>query len=326
MRDDSSPARRGPLAFQRLCLITCCLIFGLIILGGVVRATDSGLGCGDDWPRCEGSFIPRFEKELLIEYSHRLTASVVGFLVLGIIVWAWRSFRSVPAIFYPSVLAFGLLLFQAGLGAAAVRNELSPEIIAVHLGMALILLSFLILITTAAFAQGTPLVRPHVGRQIRQVALLALGLTFALMLIGSYVAGADYGLACSGWPLCNGEIVPNTGATSVQLVFFHRFLALVVGLVIVYLAWQGLRLGHEAPFIVLLTNLAFGLYMLQALLGAANVWTELADEIRAAHLAFATLLWTTLAILNIRLNNLHEPFPAPARAQPTRPGFARQPR
>jgi cytochrome c oxidase assembly protein subunit 15 len=120
--------------FQKLCLVTCAVIFGLIVLGGTVRATDSGLGCGDDWPRCQGSFIPRLEAELLIEYSHRLVASIAGFLVLAIAVWSWRSYRHVPAIFYPAMLAFGLLLFQAGLGAAAVRNELSPEIIAVHLG------------------------------------------------------------------------------------------------------------------------------------------------------------------------------------------------
>src|SRR5687767_14391925 len=103
--------------FQRLCLITCTVVFGLIVLGGVVRATDSGLGCGDDWPRCEGSFIPRLETELLIEYSHRLTASVTGVLVLGLAIWAWRSYRAVPAILYPAIVVLVLVLVQGGFGA-----------------------------------------------------------------------------------------------------------------------------------------------------------------------------------------------------------------
>src|SRR5688500_7861489 len=98
--------------YQRLCLLTSAVVFGLIVLGGIVRATDSGLGC-PDWPRCHGSFMPRCETATLIEYSHRLTASIAGLLVLAILVWTWRSYRRVPALLYPAILTFVLLLFQA---------------------------------------------------------------------------------------------------------------------------------------------------------------------------------------------------------------------
>jgi heme A synthase len=312
------------VGFQRLCLVTCAVIFGLIILGGVVRATDSGLGCGDHWPRCEGSFIPRFEKELLIEYSHRLTASIAGFLVLGIFVWAWRSCRQTPVILYGSTLAFILLLFQAGLGAAAVRNELSPRIVAVHLGTAVTILSLLLVVTTAAIAQSRPLTTPRAGRQFGQVALLALALAFPLLLVGSYVSGASYGLACSGWPLCNGEVIPTAGGASVQLHFFHRLLALTLGLVLLALAWLGWRARREAPFAAAVSALALAVYCAQALIGAANIWTDLADEVTAAHLAGATSLWVVLAVLNTRVHRLHELRFASARAP--RSGLAGQPR
>src|SRR5688572_4254015 len=105
--------------FQRLCIVSSAVVFGLIILGGVVRATDSGLGC-PDWPRCHGSFIPRWEIHTLIEYSHRLTASIAGVLILGLLIMAWRSHRRVPAIVIPATVIFALLLVQAGLGGAAV--------------------------------------------------------------------------------------------------------------------------------------------------------------------------------------------------------------
>ena len=60
---------------------------------------------------------------------------------------------------------------------------------------------------------------------------------------------------------------------------------------------------------------------MQALIGAANIWTELADEVAAAHLATATLLWVVLALLNIRLWRLHELLPRSVSQSP-RPGLA----
>jgi heme A synthase len=277
-----------------------------------VRSTDSGLGC-PDWPRCHGSFIPKLEKHTLIEYSHRLTASVAGLLVLAVAVSAWRSYRRVPAVLYPALLTVVLLVFQAGLGGAAVVNELPPEIITVHLGTAITILTLLILITTASFAAQRPLAPLRVSRQLGQVALLALGLTFALMLIGSYVSGAGYGLACNGWPLCNGDVIPTADAVSVQLHFMHRLLAGIVGLVLVALAWLGWRGRDEAPLVAALTGAALVIFVLQALLGAANVWTRLADGIGALHLAGATLLWSLLAVLNIRVHRLHDLLPATSR-------------
>jgi heme A synthase len=296
--------------FQRLCLVTCAVVFGLIILGGVVRATDSGLGC-PDWPRCHGSFIPRWEKHTLIEYSHRLVASVAGVLVLAILVWTLRSYRRVPALLYPAVVAFALLLFQAGLGGAAVLNELPPEVVAVHLGTAIGILSLLLLITYAAFALERPRARAPAPPAVGRLAMLCAALTFPLLVVGSYVAGAGYGLACSGWPLCNNELVPSTDATSVQLVFMHRMLALLAGLAILALTIAAL-LSKASPSLKQLTLATLGVFAVQSIVGAANVWTQLADEVSAVHLALASLLWVLLALLNIRVHRLHELLPSQA--------------
>lgn len=318
MQGAPSAAVRGELSaagsagtlvpFQRLCLLTCAVIFGLIVVGGIVRATDSGLGC-PDWPRCHGSFIPKWEKHTLIEYSHRLTASVAGVLVLGVAVWAWRSYRRVPAIVYPATFAFALLLVQAWLGKETVERELPPEIVAVHLAMALTILTLLGLVLTTTFALDARLPRPVVSRAFGRLAVLASMTTLALMLVGSYVSGAGYGLACSGWPLCNRELFPTADLTSVQVHFLHRLLALVLALVLVGLVWSGWRERRQAPFAAYLAAAALGIFLIQALIGAASIWTRLAAEASAAHLAFATLLWTLLAVLNIRVHALHELLP-----------------
>lgn len=303
--------------FQRLCILTCVVIFGLIVLGGVVRATDSGDAC-PDWPLCHGSLLPQADKNVLIEYSHRATASVAGALVLGVAVWAWRSYRSVPRIFYPAVLALILVLFQAGLGGAAVLNDLAAEIVMVHLGTALFILALLMLITISSFNLDRPLTRPAVSANAGWLALAASAGTLVLMLIGAYVAVAGYELACSGWPLCNGEVVPGSTATSVQVHFGHRVLALLLGIVLTALAWQTWLQRRTAPVAFGLTLVAVALYAAQVVIGAANIWTEVADEVSAAHLAAGTLLWATLAVLNIRVHAIHEWLPRSSSTTPSR--------
>jgi cytochrome c oxidase assembly protein subunit 15 len=300
--------------FQKLCIVTCVVVFGLIVLGGVVRSTDSGEGC-PDWPTCHGKLIPRTDKHTLIEYSHRATASVVGGLVLAIAIWAWRSYRHVPRIFYPALATFVLVLFQAGLGGAAVLNDLAAEIVMVHLGTALFILALLVLITAASIDLERPLVRPAVTPRIGRLALIAWAGTFVLMLIGAYVAVADYALACSGWPLCNGQVIPSASITSVQVQFGHRVIAALLGLVILALVWQVWPRRREAPLAFALALGAVAVYAGQVIIGAANIWTEVADEVSAAHLAIGTLLWLTLAVLNIRIHALYEWLPR-ASGQP----------
>jgi heme A synthase len=238
-----------------------------------------------------------------------MTASVAGLMILAIAVWAWRSYRRVPAIVYPAFLTFALVLFQGGLGGVAVVNELPPEVVTVHLGTALIILTLLALLTVTAFALTKTPPRVRLPRNFGRLALTASGVTLATMLLGSYVSGAGYGLACSGWPLCNGEVAPSTDATSVQLVFLHRVVAFALGLVLLALVWQAWRLRDAMPFALVAATGALAVYVLQALVGAANVWTRLADEVSAGHLALGTLLWLLLATLNIQLFRLYELLP-----------------
>src|SRR5690606_37243851 len=110
----------------------------LVLLGGaLVTKTDSGDGCGDDWPLCNGKFVPAYTIESMIEYSHRIVSGIVGLLVLVIFIWVLMRYRQRKDI----VLYAGITLFftvlQGGLGAAAVVWGQSSAVMAPHFGFSL---------------------------------------------------------------------------------------------------------------------------------------------------------------------------------------------
>ena len=131
--------------FQRLAAATTAATFILIAVGGLVRATDSGLGC-PDWPRCFGKLVPPAEFHAWIEHSHRLVASVIIVLVTVLAVAAWRTGQA-RSIRWAAAGALALVLAQALLGAIVVWRKLEADSVTLHLATALGLLALLEFIT-----------------------------------------------------------------------------------------------------------------------------------------------------------------------------------
>ncbi|KPK82595.1 MAG: hypothetical protein AMS25_01705 [Gemmatimonas sp. SM23_52] len=92
-----SQVRKTARRFAVLAFITAGFTYALILFGGIVPITGSGMGCGEDWPLCNGQIIPPMNFETLIEYGHRLAAVLVGFLVLALAVYSVRR-RHTPGL------------------------------------------------------------------------------------------------------------------------------------------------------------------------------------------------------------------------------------
>ena len=107
----------------------------LILIGGFVSASGSGLAC-PDWPTCHGQVLPVLSGPVLVEFSHRLFALVVSLFVTGTVLVAWRSFRESKGVLALSNASFVLLLAQVFLGMVTVKSELNSLVTTAHLGLA----------------------------------------------------------------------------------------------------------------------------------------------------------------------------------------------
>ena len=305
-------------ALRTVTLAALVAAVGQVTLGGLVRVTGSGLGC-PDWPLCDGRAIPSLEFSALIEYAHRLSAIVLGILVLATVVLAWRFYRGDVWITVSITAALAFVVVAAILGGITVLTELAWWIVLVHLGTAELAVACLVVAVVAAWsADGeaaslrTGLGKPNWYYSLLFVTLVGL---FAVILFGSYMVGRGYGSACGVWPLCNGTVLPQGEAFLVHMS--HRIGVALVGVLIagtVVAAWSRRTSWPGLRWVALAVA---GFFAVQVVVGAATVWTDFSLSLKSLHLSVATLLWMSLVFLaaitfapqKLRVTGLRESHP-----------------
>jgi heme A synthase len=294
---------------KRLVLATAIATFVLIIVGGVVRVSDSGLGCGPagsgfhGWPFCNGDVVPGVNLHSIVEYTHRAVAGIVTILIVSIVVQAWRRHRE---FLMPAIGLLGLVLAQAALGGATVEDNLEEAYVAAHLCLAMLLLGGLIWLYRAASGATVT----DGGPRIRVLGIAASVAVLCTIVAGGYMAGtqnygrADYQLgdgahhACGKqFPTCNGEFMPFGKARLVDIHLAHRAFMYLAAILVISLVVVALRRG-------VVTRWAWGLAALlaaQILVGALNVWLDEYELLIVLHLALGTLLWAGTLGLTLQL-------------------------
>lgn len=303
-------------SFGRLAAFAAGYTYALIVVGGIVRITGSGLGCGDDWPRCHGSWIPPMTVETLIEYTHRLLAAGVVFVVAAVLVRALRlrarqQLGEAGVVVRPAGLAAALLALQVILGGVTVLLSLPAVVTVLHLGTAMALFATLLVAAIRGGALGGRQVESGVSdrgaRRVARMAFWGAGLAYLTVLMGALVANTQApvsggpsaaALACQGFPLCNGKLVPDGGLAHIQ--FTHRILAYLLSLHVLG-AFMVLRRGVGGGPVRTAGIMAAGLVLAQVAVGAGMVMMSLPRDMRGLHLLIgagvwgALVVWTTLA-------------------------------
>ena len=283
----------------RLGVVTTLMLFGLIVVGSVVRTTGSGLAC-PDWPLCQGQLIPPADFHVRIEWLHRLIALLASVSLFATA--AWTLFRAETRERLGGLIGLALVLLfaQIVLGALTVWKLLSPAVVSSHLAVALLLFGSLLVFTLAARAAAEgddPAASPA-----RPAGLLPLlggttALVYVQAVLGGVVSTSHAGLACPDWPTCNGRwFPPLQGLEGLQML--HRYGAYLVTVLMITVALRtrtaadpGLRAGGA---------MALGLTLAQVVFGVCNVLLETPVWLTAMHIATAAALLALMVALTFR--------------------------
>jgi cytochrome c oxidase assembly protein subunit 15 len=287
------------LTLRRIGLLALLLGFAQVVFGAIVRITGSGMGCGDNWPDCLGSFTPAHTgSTLLIEISHRYGAAALSLAIVALVVAAWLKRRE-PGVAGPggvlraALLATMLVVVAALFGAITVKMGLHPWVVVTHLAIAMALLAVLVAAVVRAGGFGA-LAAGEPSRRTLRGARAAAGLTFLALVLGALTANTPGApLSCQGFPLCT--VIGDRGGPLVIQVT-HRIIAFLllghlIGVAI------GVRKRAEPRPIRVAAWTALGIVALQILVAAAMVEMHLPASLRSIHQAIGTALWISVVAL-----------------------------
>ncbi|MNZ64820.1 Heme A synthase [compost metagenome] len=258
--------------FRNLAIASCIGMLIVVLAGALVTNTESGRGCGDDWPLCNGKFIPAYTLESMIEYSHRLVTGVEGILVLAVAIAMYKKYKRNREVFKePYIYAAGALIFtiiQALMGAAAVKWPQSPPVMAIHFGISLIAFATTLLLVVWIYRYQKGVKESFkVPRSVYPRALWTAIYCYVVVYLGAYIRHTDSAGGCEGWPLCNGQVIPELeGATGA--VFIHRVAALILGIAIAGLYFHIRRVSGEEKGLTKSAGWALILVVVQIISGA----------------------------------------------------------
>ena len=288
-------------SLHRFTLFVAASTLLLITAGALVTSTDSGLAV-PDWPNTYGYFMFSFPLSkmvggILYEHGHRLLASTVGILMIGLAVWFSRI-DDRRWVRYLAWVALGAVVLQGTLGGITVLYFLPTPISVAHAGLAQLVFCLtvaLALFTSPSWRTGTA--APNADRILARLTIGTVALVYAQVLVGATMRHSGAGLAIPDFPLALGHLFPPEWSWPVAIHFGHRIGAVLVTLAVV--ATAGYVLVHHQPRLELrrLAWLLLGLVTIQFTLGALTVLSERQVGINTAHVATGAALLATAVLL-----------------------------
>ncbi|WP_264803958.1 COX15/CtaA family protein [Cytobacillus sp. NCCP-133] len=267
--------------------MTIILTYLLIVFGGYVASSESGMGCGPEWPLCNGQVIPILEGDTLIEFAHRVIGAILGIITVALFL---KIKKSRPEQDLKSA-SWGLMIFlvlQILLGAVVVLLDLPAIIVSIHLMIAMLFLANLIWIwRRVAVRNGN---QPSLHKN--SIAVLSnlnvvLMLLMLTLFLGAYIKHQAYGLAC-GWLDCGNGFIPASIPGMFQTG--HRLLAGALAFYIFFLTYISIKKKWNAGLQNRLMAASL-VVMGQILIGILTIISYIEISWAVLHLALGTALF-----------------------------------
>ncbi|SDY77458.1 cytochrome c oxidase assembly protein subunit 15 [Evansella caseinilytica] len=281
------------LALKIYGIITSLGMLVVLLQGALVTQTGSGDACGAEWPLCYGQVIPKSPTiETLIEYSHRVVSGLLGLMVVILAIWAWRKLKHIKETKFFAIMSVLFIILQGLLGAAAVVWGQTNAVMALHFGFSLISFTTVLLLTILAFEDGKPahFTQPRITARMKNYIYFVLVYIYVVVYTGAYVRHTGSSIACSGWPLCNGQLIPPLeGRVAVQ--FSHRVAAGILFIVILMMFIHLHRHYREQKSLYYSGAFSLLFVTVQVISGAIVVFTGFTLAATLFHAFFISVLF-----------------------------------
>ena len=292
--------RASDVLVRRLAVASVVANVGIVVTGGVVRLTGSGLGC-PTWPTCTADSLiptPEHAQHGAIEFTNRTLTFVLTAVAVATLLAVLRSDRR--DLTRLAVAAFLGIPAQAVLGGITVLTGLNPWTVAAHFLLSMIILAITTTMASRAYQPPGParvIVNPSLVTLIR----VLVGVTAAVLVLGTVVTGSG--------PHAGDVDVPRTGFDPETVSQLHAdAVMLLVGLTVATLLW--LRGSKAPPAATRAAAVLLGVELAQGVIGFVQYFTGLPVILVGFHLLGAGLVW--IAALRLLLaTSTREPAAAP---------------
>lgn len=294
MSNSISPQKARLL--RRLTLTSAVSVFLLVVLGGLVSASQSGGAC-PDWPTCLGDWAPPATLQARLDYGHRV-ATLLVILIFSLTTWfAWRLRRSAPTVASTLSLAWAFLILQGLLGGLFVLPLSSTALAALKLAhQALALFTLTASLAAAALSYTPSVLQLRFATPFARLTLASVALLTLISFSGSLVKTLGVKNLCASWPLCDPLAVLNDPLLGLPAI--HRLLVILLAGLLLVLVRQAWRTQRTQTLTLVAVTAAATLFLAQALLGI-KMAAGFSWHLIFLHQATAAATWSALVIAGI---------------------------
>ncbi|WP_338789908.1 COX15/CtaA family protein [Bernardetia sp. MNP-M8] len=257
--------------YRKFGITTIIAVYLLILVGGIVRSTGSGMGC-PDWPKCFGQYVPPTDISELpedyktifavqgreiadfnavhtwIEYINRLLGALIGLFILITAVLSVSFWKKDKIITLLSILALIGVLIQGWLGAKVVSSDLHEGMITIHMIMALVIVGLLIYTVVRSYNGVLKTEKINNIPKVNLIAFASAGVAFAQLILGTQVRENIDNISKMLGENMRSEWIDNLGMS----FYIHRsfsILVLLLHVALIYSIWKNAnKNGRIATF------------------------------------------------------------------------------